>query len=112
MTTKHTRAAAILSCWLAATATPGQAQTNQGFDGRPWSVSSGNLSVTFPRRMFSDASCGAAQSFTYEFQQHAADIQNYIPLFTGKAGETRIDGQTDTIAPYTIWSNRLPSPKG
>jgi Glycosyl hydrolase family 14 len=44
----------------------------------------------FVRRMFSDASCGAAQLFTYEFEQHAADIQKYIHLYTGKPGETEV----------------------
>ncbi|EEF57480.1 family 14 glycosylhydrolase [Pedosphaera parvula] len=44
----------------------------------------------FVRRMFSDASCGAAQLFTYEFEQHATNIQQYIHLFTGKPGETEV----------------------
>jgi hypothetical protein len=51
----------------------------------------GNLDApTFVRRMFSDASCGAAQLFTYEFEQHAAAMQKYIQLFTGKPGDTEI----------------------
>ena len=45
---------------------------------------------TFARRMFSDASCGAAQLFTYEFETHAAAIRKYIQLFTGKPGETEV----------------------
>ena len=45
---------------------------------------------SFARRMFSDASCGAAQLFTYEFESHAADIQKYVHLFTGKPGDTEI----------------------
>lgn len=45
---------------------------------------------TFVRRMFSDASAGAAQLFTYEFESHAADIQKYVQLYTGKPGETEI----------------------
>jgi hypothetical protein len=45
---------------------------------------------SFARRMFSDASCGAAQLFTYEFESHAADIQKYVHLFTGQPGETEI----------------------
>ncbi len=44
----------------------------------------------FVRRMFSDASSGAAQLFTYEFEQHAPDIQKYVQLYTGKPGETEI----------------------
>jgi hypothetical protein len=45
---------------------------------------------TFVRRMFSDASSGAAQLFTYEFENHAASIQKYINLFTGKSGDTEV----------------------
>ncbi len=44
----------------------------------------------FAQRIFNDANAGAAQLFTYEFEQHAADIQKYIHLFTGKPGETEI----------------------
>jgi hypothetical protein len=40
--------------------------------------------------MFSDASCGASQLFSYEFEQHAADIQKYVHLYTGKPGETEV----------------------
>lgn len=51
----------------------------------------GNLDdKAFVRRMFSDASCGAAQLFSYEFERHSTNIQNYIRLFTGKSGETEI----------------------
>jgi hypothetical protein len=45
---------------------------------------------SFVRRIFSDASAGAKQFFTYEFQQHVPDIQKYIHLITGKAGETEV----------------------
>ena len=45
---------------------------------------------SFVRRMFSDAACGASQFFTYEFPQHAATMQKYIHLLTGKPGETEI----------------------
>jgi hypothetical protein len=45
---------------------------------------------TFVRRLFSDASAGAAQFFTYEFEQHAPDIHKYIHLITGKPGETEV----------------------
>ena len=45
---------------------------------------------TFVRRMFSDASCGASQFFSYEYEQHAAATQKYIGLFTGKAGQTEV----------------------
>jgi hypothetical protein len=40
--------------------------------------------------MFSDASSGASQHFTYEFEQHTAEIQKYIHLYTGKPGDTEI----------------------
>ncbi|HSU56366.1 MAG TPA: family 14 glycosylhydrolase [Candidatus Dormibacteraeota bacterium] len=45
---------------------------------------------TFVQRMFSDASCGASQFFTYEFEKHAADMQKYIHLLTGVPGEIKI----------------------
>lgn len=45
---------------------------------------------TFVRRMFSDASCGASQLFTYEFEQHIPEIQHYVHLYTGKPGETDV----------------------
>ncbi len=44
----------------------------------------------FVRRMFSDASAGAKQFFTYEFEQHVPDIHKYIHLITGKPGETDV----------------------
>jgi hypothetical protein len=44
----------------------------------------------FVRRMFSDISCGASQLFTYEFEQHVPEIQKYVSLYTGVAGETAI----------------------
>jgi hypothetical protein len=44
----------------------------------------------FVRRMFSDASAGAKQFFTYEFEQHAPDIHKYIHLITGTSGETEV----------------------
>ena len=45
---------------------------------------------TFVRRMFSDASCGASQLFTYEFEQHVPEIQKYVHLYTGQPGETDV----------------------
>jgi len=45
---------------------------------------------TFVRRMFSDASCGASQLFTYEFSAHVPEIQAYVHLLTGEMGETEI----------------------
>jgi hypothetical protein len=45
---------------------------------------------TFIRRLFSDASSGASQFFTYEFEQHADDIHKYIHLIRGKPGETQV----------------------
>ena len=44
----------------------------------------------FVRRVFSDASCGAAQFFTYQFETHASNMQKYVRLYTGKPGETQI----------------------
>lgn len=44
----------------------------------------------FVRRVFSDASAGATQFFTYEFEQHVPDIHKYIHLLTGKPGETEV----------------------
>jgi hypothetical protein len=45
---------------------------------------------TFHRRIFSDASAGASQFFTYEFPQHADDIHKYVHLITGRPGDTQI----------------------
>jgi hypothetical protein len=45
---------------------------------------------TFRRRIFSDASAGASQFFTYEFPQHEADIHKYIRLITGRPGDTQV----------------------
>jgi hypothetical protein len=51
----------------------------------------GNLDEkSFVRRMFSDASSGVSQFFTYEFEQHFATMQKYIHLLTGKSGDTEI----------------------
>lgn len=44
----------------------------------------------FVRRIFSDASSGAAQLFTYEFERHAGNIRKYVHLYTGKRGDTEI----------------------
>jgi hypothetical protein len=44
----------------------------------------------FVRRVFSDASCGASQLFTYQFETHAANTRKYASLFTGEAGETEV----------------------
>jgi hypothetical protein len=45
---------------------------------------------TFRRRIFSDASAGASQFFTYEFPQHEADIHKFIHLITGRPGDTQV----------------------
>ena len=45
---------------------------------------------SFVRRMFSDASCGATYLFSYQYEQHAADIEKYVHLFTGQPGETEV----------------------
>jgi hypothetical protein len=44
----------------------------------------------FLRRLFSDASGGATQFFTYEFDAHAADIRSHIQLLTGEPAETSV----------------------
>ena len=46
--------------------------------------------VTFVRRMFSDATGGASQLFTYEYMLHAPLIQRYVHLYTGKPSDTHI----------------------
>lgn len=53
----------------------------------------------FHRRLFSDASAGAAQIFSYEFEQHAADIAKYAHLYTGHSGETAVA----VYCPTTLW---------
>jgi hypothetical protein len=51
----------------------------------------GNLDEKlFVQRMFSDASCGARQFFTYEFEKHNASMQKYVHLMTGKPGDTQV----------------------
>ena len=62
----------------------------------------------FVRRMFSDASCGARQLFTYEFERHAPNIQKYIHLFTGKPGETEIAVYCPTTL-YRLGENLQPT---
>ncbi len=54
---------------------------------------------TFVRRMFSDASCGASQLFTYNFDQHTPEIQKYVHLLTGVPGETRVA----VLCPTTLY---------
>jgi hypothetical protein len=44
----------------------------------------------FVQRMFSEASAGASQLFTYEIDRHLPDIQQYISLYTGKSGDTSV----------------------
>jgi hypothetical protein len=44
----------------------------------------------FAQRMFSDASCGVAQLFTYNYARFAPEVQKNIHLYTGKPGETEI----------------------
>ncbi len=53
----------------------------------------------FAQRIFSDASCGASQLFTYEFEAHAPAIQKYVHLLTGKPGETEIA----VLCPTTLY---------
>jgi hypothetical protein len=63
---------------------------------------------SFVRRMFSDASCGAAQLFTYEFETHAAAIQKYVQLYTGKPGDTEIAVYCPTTL-YRLGGNLQPT---
>ncbi|HEX8521925.1 MAG TPA: family 14 glycosylhydrolase [Tepidisphaeraceae bacterium] len=53
----------------------------------------------FNRRMFSDASCGASQIFTYEFDEHAEAIRKYAHLVTGEMGETDVA----VLCPTTLY---------
>lgn len=60
----------------------------------------GNLdAATFTRRMFSDASCGATQLFTYEWDKHVEAIHQYAHLFTGHASDT----QVAVLCPTTLY---------
>ena len=54
---------------------------------------------TFVRRMFSDASAGAEQLFTYEYDQHVPQIKEYIHLFTGEFAETELS----VLCPTTFY---------
>ena len=77
---------------------------------------SDNLDKTgFIKRLFSDASCGTKQLFTYEFDKHSADIRRLAHLITGVPGETetavfcpttlyRLGGD---LKPTITWSHRL-----
>lgn len=60
---------------------------------------SGLDAKAFHRRVFSDVGAGASQIFTYEFEQHAADIAKYAHLYTGKPGETAVA----VYCPTTLW---------
>lgn len=44
----------------------------------------------FLKRLFSDASGGATQFFTYEFDAHAADLQAHASLLTGEPAATSV----------------------
>lgn len=69
----------------------------------------GNLDEkSFVRRMFSDASSGVSQFFTYEFEQHFATMQKYIHLLTGKSGDTEIAVFCPTTF-YRLGGNLQPS---
>jgi hypothetical protein len=63
---------------------------------------------TFVRRMFSDASSGAGQLFTYEFESHAASIRKYIHLFSGKSGDTEVAVYCPTTL-YRLGGNLQPT---
>ncbi|HWF17826.1 MAG TPA: family 14 glycosylhydrolase [Verrucomicrobiae bacterium] len=62
----------------------------------------------FVRRMFSDASCGTSQLFSYQFEQHFTNIQKYVHLFTGKPGETSIAVYCPTTL-YRLGASLQPS---
>jgi hypothetical protein len=62
----------------------------------------------FAQRLFSDASCGAAEHFTYEFQQHAAALQKYVHLYTGLPGETEVAVYCPTTL-YRLGVNLYPT---
>ncbi|MEO6434933.1 MAG: family 14 glycosylhydrolase [Tepidisphaeraceae bacterium] len=53
----------------------------------------------FVKRLFSDASCGTRQLFTYDFDKHSADIRQYAHLITGQPGETEIA----VLCPTTLY---------
>ena len=69
----------------------------------------------FVTRLFSDASCGTKQLFTYEFDQHADDIRKYAHLVTGVPGETEVAVLCPTtfyrlggdLKPTIEWSRKL-----
>jgi hypothetical protein len=69
----------------------------------------------FLQRLFSDASCGTKQLFTYEFDQHAADIRKHARLVTGVPGETEVAVLCPTtlyrlggdLKPTIDWSHKL-----
>jgi hypothetical protein len=76
----------------------------------------GNLDhAGFVKRLFSDASCGTRQLFTYDFDRHSADIRRYAHLVTGEPGETEIAVLCPTtlyrlggdLRPTISWSNQL-----
>lgn len=75
--------------------------TSYQFYGVPLATEpAGNLDPTgFVRRMFSDASCGASQLFTYQFDTHAETIRKYVHLYTGKPGDTEIA----VLCPTTLY---------
>lgn len=53
----------------------------------------------FVQRMFSDASSGASQLFTYDFLRHSTNVQKYIHLYTGRSGDTEIA----VLCPTTLY---------
>ena len=68
------------------------------------------IDKAFVQRMFNDASCGAAQFFTYEFERHAPHMQKYIHLYTGTAAETEIAVYCPTTL-YRLGVNLYPTIK-
>ena len=59
----------------------------------------------FVKRLFSDASCGTRQLFTYEFDQHSADIRKYAHLDHRQA---RRDGSRRLLPHHALPPRRRP----
>src|SRR5688572_3818885 len=87
--------------------------TSYQFYGVPLSTEPASLldSKAFTRRMFSDASSGAAQHFTYEFERHAENIRKYIRFYTGKPGDTEIAALCPTTL-YRLGGDLTPTISG
>lgn len=87
--------------------------TSYQFYGVPLATEPASLldEKAFTRRMFSDASSGASQLFTYEFERHAGNMRKYIHLFTGQPGDTEIAALCPTTL-YRLGGDLQPTIKG